>query len=107
MVTNNGYLITFDNWHNAGYGKVVAIYDSSGKLIRAITLEELYSREQLSNIPVSVSSRWWRCVSPRGFSDPDEQTTAYITEHLGGTFTFKVQNGTFEYHHGNATECRK
>jgi hypothetical protein len=26
LLSNAGYLVTFDNWHNAGYGQVVAIY---------------------------------------------------------------------------------
>jgi hypothetical protein len=26
ILTDTGYLVTFDNWHNFGYGKVVAIY---------------------------------------------------------------------------------
>ena len=42
LVSNTGHLITFDNWHNAGYGAVVAIYDPSGRLVRAWWLEDLY-----------------------------------------------------------------
>ncbi len=35
FVADNGHLATVDNWHNLGYGKVAAIYDSQGALIRS------------------------------------------------------------------------
>lgn len=35
FVSNSGFLATIDNWHNVGYGSVVAIYDRHGKLARA------------------------------------------------------------------------
>ena len=97
-VTNKGYLITFDNWHNAGYGKVVAMYTNRGKVIRAYTLEELYSQAQILDLPLSASSRWWRCSLAGGFGEPSKVT---IFEHLGGLFSFEVEKGTFEYHAGN------
>lgn len=99
LVTNSGYLLTFDNWHNFGYGKAVAMYKPDGQLVRALTLEELYKDDRIRKIPTSVSSRWWRC-SPHGFVDPDHQTEVFAFEHFGGTFTFKVQTGAFAYQPG-------
>src|SRR5687767_7982871 len=61
LVSNAGFLITFDNWHEAGYGPVVAIYDPKGSLISAYQAEQLYQPDQLARLPTSVSSRWWRC----------------------------------------------
>jgi hypothetical protein len=104
LLTDAGYLVTFDNWHNLGYGKILAIYRPDGVLVRAVTAEELYTAEQLRRIPMSVSSRWWRC-RPHGFVDPDRQTAIYVTEYLGGTFTFQLGDGAFEYHPGRA-ECQ-
>jgi hypothetical protein len=101
LVTNSGYLVTFDNWHNMGYGKAVAIYGPTGQLINAYALEQLYSADRLGKIPRSVSSRWWRCA-PHGYVDPDKQTEIYVFEHFGGTFTFKVESGAFSYHPGQA-----
>jgi hypothetical protein len=101
LVTNSGFLVTFDNWHNLGYGKAVAIYGPTGGLIRAYTLEQLYSPDRLGKIPRSVSSRWWRCA-PHGYVDPDKQTEIYVFEHFGGTFTFKIETGAFAYHSGQA-----
>jgi hypothetical protein len=104
LVSNQGYLLTFDNWHNAGYGKVVAIYRPNGELVAAHALESLYEAERLKSIPQSVSSRWWRCA-PHGFSDPEEQTKVYVFEYFGGTFVFDLVSGEHKYSSGEA-ECR-
>ena len=100
IVSNSGEVITFDNWHNAGYGKVVVLYSSSGQTIRSWTLENLYSPSKLSLIPMSTSSRWWRCGA-RGFVDPDRQTKVFVTETLGGTFTFDLNSAAFTYSAGS------
>jgi hypothetical protein len=102
LVTNGGYLVTFDNWHNFGYGKIVAIYEPTGRLVRAFVLDDLYQPDRLKKLPLSVSSRWWRCA-PQGFVDPADQTEIYVFEYFGGTFTFKVRTGAHEYHPGHKT----
>ena len=102
LLSNRGYLLTFDNWHNAGYGKVVAIYRPHGELIRTYDLEALYTSKQMEAIRTSESSRWWRC-RPFGFVDPDEQTKVYVLEHFGGTFVFDLSTGKHEYHPGQAS----
>jgi hypothetical protein len=98
-VTDKGRLITFDNWHHAGYGKVVAIYTDRGKLIRAYTLEELYSQAQIFELPLSASSRWWRCGPTGTFGEPNKISTG---EYFGGRFTFDIEKATFQYHPGTA-----
>jgi len=105
IVSNQGYLLTFDNWHNEGYGKVVVIYGPDGELVAAHTLEELYPPERLRGMPQSVSSRWWRCA-PHGFSDPGAQTKVYVFEHSGGTFVFDLTTGEYQHQDGEA-ECRE
>jgi hypothetical protein len=104
LVSNTGHLITFDNWHNLGYGKAVAIYDPSGNPVASWELEQLYTSDQLRSIGSSVSSRWWRC-SPLGFVDPREQTKIYVREALGGDFVFELGSGRFSYSPGKA-ECQ-
>jgi hypothetical protein len=61
VVSDNGkYVVTFDNWHEMGYGEdVVAIYGSEGNLVKKFKLEDILSKEEIKNIPHSVSSRWW------------------------------------------------
>ena len=101
IVSNSGSLITFDNWSNVGYGNVVAIYDVRGRLVRSWTLEQLYSPVQVRQIRASVSSRWWRCRA-KGFVDPSAQTKVFVSESLGGEFTFRLDNGEIERHSGRA-----
>ena len=105
MLANSGHLITFDNWHNAGYGKVIALYDPRGKLIKAYELEQLYDEARLGKIPMSISSRWWRCRH-MGWVDPPQQTKVFVFEHLGGNFAFRFADGGFEYSPGEA-ECQR
>jgi hypothetical protein len=103
LVTKRGELVTFDNWHNFGFGAVIAIYDAAGALRASYTLEELYGDGKLSDVPQSVSSRWWRC-QPTGFVDPHTETSIYVREHLGGQFVVALSPPSFTYHPGEA-EC--
>jgi len=96
LVSNTGHLVTFDNWHNAGYGTVVAIYDPSGRMLKMWRLEDLYPASRLADIPMSVSSRWWRCT-PAGFVDPPTQRQVYVRERLGGTFVLTLATGAVTY----------
>jgi TonB family protein len=61
VVSGNGdYVVTFDNWHGAGYGDdVVVIYRSNGDLIKKFGLEDLLTEEDIETLPHSVSSIWW------------------------------------------------
>lgn len=104
LMSNAGYLITFDNWHNAGYGQVVAIYGQRGAVIASYELEQLYPTERIPQLPNSVSSRWWRC-SALAYLEPATQTAVYVMERLGGTFVFQLATGCFEYRPGRA-ECQ-
>jgi hypothetical protein len=101
LISNDGHLIALDNWHNAGYGAVVAIYDPAGRLRGSWRLEDLYDAKRLADIPRSVSSRWWRCA-PTGFVDPSTQRQVYVPERLGGTFVFTLATGAFTYAAGQA-----
>jgi hypothetical protein len=103
LVTKRGELVTFDNWHNFGFGAVVAIYGPEGALRASYTLEELYGEERMSEVPRSVSSRWWRC-RPTGFVDPDPETRICVREVLGGEFVLALSPPSFSYHPG-AAEC--
>ena len=60
FVTDKGFLVTLDNWHNMGYGKVVAFYSSWGNLLRAYALSDLFKPAEIEAMRHSVSSIWWR-----------------------------------------------
>src|SRR5262245_61215630 len=104
VVSRRGDLITLDNWHNIGYGKVLAVYDSSGRNVIHYELEQLYPVERIKRLRESVSSRYWRCA-PVHFVDPVDQTELYIREALGGYFVLRIDTGAITYHAGQIPEC--
>ena len=110
LITRRGELITFDNWHNAGFGAAVAIYDAGGRQLAGFTLEQLYGAAKAEQIPRSVSSRWWRCDA-KGFVDPGRETAVYVRDHFGGTFSFRFAPPFFSYRAAvpgaPAPECRR
>lgn len=61
LVSNDGqYAVTFDNWHLMGSGdNVVVIYAQNGRLIRKLSLENVFSKEEIMKLPRSVSSIYW------------------------------------------------
>ena len=62
IVANDGEsIITFDNWHNLGYGvDVMTCYDKHGNLTRRFSLEDI-SPFPINDYKFSISSIWWRC----------------------------------------------
>ncbi|MSP37896.1 MAG: hypothetical protein EXR70_05345 [Deltaproteobacteria bacterium] len=104
LLSDQGYFITLDNWHNLGYGKVAAIYGPAGKPIRSFELGELYPGQMLERIPSSVSSRHWRC-QPSHFVEPKEQRSVVVAEALGGNFVFTLASGKMSYEAGTRKEC--
>jgi hypothetical protein len=60
LVTDRGYLITLDNWHNMGFGTAIASYSPDGRVIFAHELKHLFSPEEVETFRRSVSSIWWR-----------------------------------------------
>lgn len=59
LVSNNGDVITLDNWHNEGYGAVLVLYHWDGKVARTYRLADLFSKKKIDSFPTSVSSIWW------------------------------------------------
>lgn len=55
------YLVTFDNWHECGYGdNVMVCYDENGNLIQKYSLKNI-SPFRIEEYEMSISSIWWRC----------------------------------------------
>jgi hypothetical protein len=59
FVSNAGDLVTLDNWHNVGYGFVVALYHADGKLVKSYRLSDLFPKKEVESFSQSVSSIWW------------------------------------------------
>ena len=60
FVTDRGYLVTFDNWHNMGYGRAIAGYAPTGRPVFALQLADLFTADEIAAFKTSVSSIWWR-----------------------------------------------
>ena len=60
IVTNDGYLVTLDDWGGLGSDHAIAIYGPTGKLVRDYHLDKLAVPDDVRNIDRSVSSRNWR-----------------------------------------------
>ena len=105
FVSNEGRLATVDNWHNLGFGKVVAIYDPTGKLVKAYELADLFPPATVKAFPHSVSSIHWR-----GEANyiRDDQRTLYVHAANEGGFVFGLETGRFTYceNHQGKQRCR-
>src|SRR5687768_2479920 len=60
LVTDRGYLVTIDNWHNVGYGKMLVSYAPSGRRVASYELKDLFSRREIEAFSYSTSSIHWR-----------------------------------------------
>ena len=95
FLTDRGYLATLDNWHNMGYGQVVAFYSPAGVLIRAYALADLFSPAEIDALRKSVSSIWWR--QPRAYVRPDQQTLYVPVDDAGRELLFETKTGAYQY----------
>jgi hypothetical protein len=102
-VANDGTLVTLDNWHNVGYGDVVAIYAPDATLRKRYRLADLYSAADLEKIGRSVSSIWWRCLKDDARVEPDG--TLQVDDTLGGRFTFNLGSGAHSYKANGPRAC--
>jgi hypothetical protein len=94
LVTDRGVLITLDNWHNMGSGKVVAFYSPEGKLIRAYELSDLFTKTEIDGFQHSVSSIWWR--KSANYVREGEDSFNVTVNDTGGGFIFEV-TGAYQY----------
>lgn len=94
LIADSGHVATVDNWHNAGHGKVVSIYDSRGHLIRAYELGDLFQPEEIKSFSHSASSIHWR--EGPVYIRPD-QKTLLITVKSGADFLFGLETGRYLY----------
>lgn len=105
FVSDDGRLATVDNWHNAGFGKVVAIYDPAGKLVKAYELTDLFPPAAVKAFPHSVSSIRWR---GQAAYVRDDQRTLYVHAANEGGFLFGLETGRYAYceNHQGKQRCR-
>lgn len=95
FVTDNGILMTLDNWHNMGYGKVVAFYTPEGKPIRAYELSDLFTKSEIEGFDHSESSIHWRKFAG-SYVRPGGDTLNVTIHDAGGSFVFE-RSGAYQY----------
>jgi hypothetical protein len=91
FVTDTGSLITLDNWHNMGYGKVVAFYTPEGKPIRTYELSELFTKSEIEGFGHSVSSIQWRKFSG-AYVRPGGDTFNVTINDNGSAIVFQLSS---------------
>jgi hypothetical protein len=95
FLTDRGYLVTLDNWHNMGYGKIVAFYSPEGSLIRSYALDDLFSPAEIEKLPRSVSSIWWR--KQLTYVRPDQQSLYVSVGDGGRELVFETETGAYQF----------
>lgn len=94
FVSNNGNLITLDNWHNEGYGAVLVLYHWDGKIVRAYHLSDLFSRKEINSFPMSISSIWWHKGPMYINQDQQDFYMGYREAPDYGGLIFKLSTGS-------------
>ena len=94
FVTDGGQLATIDNWHNRGYGSVVAVYDPHGKLVRAYKLADLFTKSEIDSAQHSVSSIAWH-QGPVYINQ--DQRTLYLMVSSGRDMVIGLETGRYAY----------
>jgi hypothetical protein len=94
FVSDDGVLATIDNWHNRGYGRIVAIYDAQGKLVKSYALDDLFSPTEINGIVHSVSSRHWH-AGPVYINR--DQRTLYMMISSGRDLVVGLQTGRYAF----------
>jgi len=93
FVSDQGYLITLDNWHNMGYGKVLALYGPNGAPIKSYELKDLFSEEEIEHFEHSVSSIWWH--KGPAYVDEDQKAVFISLDDKGTDLIMDATFGTY------------
>jgi hypothetical protein len=106
FVTDRGYLVTLDNWHNMGYGKAVVSYAPDGRRIAAYELGDLFSSEEIVAFRTSVSSIWWR--TDTAYLRDGQQSLYVAVNDRGAGLIVEPESGRWQYcdWRGTAHQCR-
>lgn len=95
LVTERGYLVTFDNWHNMGYGKAIVSYAPDGRLVRAAELREIFSAAEIAGFRTSVSSIWWRTETV--YVRDGQQSIHVAMDDKGSELVFEPEIGGWQH----------
>lgn len=102
-VANNGHLITLDNWHNRGFGRVVVVLAPDGKQIKSYRLADLFLDAEIEAFSHSTSSIRWH-EGPTFFQQ--DQKTLLVTIKTGASIEIDIVTGSFQLCETQGTEFR-
>jgi hypothetical protein len=94
LVTDSGFLVTVDNWHNLGFGTVLASYAPDCKRIAALQLSDLFSPEEIAAMRHSVSSIHWR--HPAVYVRTDRRSIQLTVDQQGAGIVFEPESGVWQ-----------
>jgi hypothetical protein len=94
FVSNDGRLVTVDNWHNVGYGAAVALYAPDGALVKAYALADIFTAEEIKAFPHSISSIIWH--KGPAYINKDEKTF-YLMIKDGDDLVLGLETGRVAY----------
>lgn len=103
FVSNDGHFVTVDNWHNRGYGTVLALYESGGRLVKAYALADLFARAEIDAAAHSVSSIAWH-NGPVYINQ--DQRTLYLMIESGRDMVIGLESGRYAYCETRAGQYR-
>lgn len=95
LVTDRGYLVTLDNWHNAGFGTILASYSPEGRAVLSSRLRDLFSPGEIESFRHSVSSIWWR--TELAYVREGQQSIYIGVDREGGGLTLEPESGRWQY----------
>lgn len=94
FVSDDGRLVTIDNWHNRGYGAVVVIYANDGAVVKSYALSDLFSAAEIEAFSHSVSSIHWH-DGPTYINQ--DQKTLYLMVKSGSDLIVGLESGPYAY----------
>jgi hypothetical protein len=73
------YVVLRDRWGQVGYGKVLTFFGPDGRVLASYTLEQLLPFDEIWEVPITASSRWWGSNALFFFRQGQKQF-AFVTE---------------------------
>ncbi len=91
LVSNQGELITLDNWYNSGHGDVVVLYKADGSVLKRFNLSAFFGKQQLETLPHSAGSIEWRCYQKPAYI---QQRDLYLPIHPAGVVNINLDDAS-------------
>ena len=106
LVTDRGYLVTLDNWHNMGFGTAIASYSPDGRVVVASELKNVFSSDEVESFRRSISSIWWRTETV--YVRQGQQSIYVSLDGKGSELILEPETGRWQYceWRGDKHQCR-